>query len=192
MLMKLSWARGVEVCLQIPSGYLSAQCLFFVLFFQPAVNNFNGFWISPWYTNKSSGLILPLILRISSDAKWKQNSLLCNSLTASLLLRDWSWQGRKRSHNPLSATSLQAVKSEECRKSRQRPGSWNLSPRHQLWHPGQGEKAGQGMNCSLPLPLLCVKPLNPCPKGSQGAPARQGASNNAPVVLPGFSERCSI
>lgn len=47
MLMKLSWAKGVEVCLQMPSGYLSAQCLFFVLFFPPAINNFNGFWISP-------------------------------------------------------------------------------------------------------------------------------------------------
>lgn len=81
MLMSLSWAKGVEICLQKPSGYPSAQCLFFVLFFQPAVNSFNGFWISPWYTNESSVLILPSTLCISSDAKWKQNSLLCNSWT---------------------------------------------------------------------------------------------------------------
>lgn len=78
MLMSLSWDKGIEICLQKPSGYLSAQWLFFILFFQPAVNNFNGFWISPWYTNESSVLLLPLTLSISSDAKWKQNSLLCN------------------------------------------------------------------------------------------------------------------
>lgn len=78
MLMRLSWAKSVKICLQKPSGYLSAQCLFFVLFFQPAVNNFNDFWISPWYTNESSVLILPVTLCISSDAKCKQNSLLCN------------------------------------------------------------------------------------------------------------------
>lgn len=83
------------------------------------------------------------------------------------------------------------VESEERRKSRRRPAPRNLSPGHHLWHPRQGGPAGQGMNCSLPLPLLCTKPLNPCPKGSQGAPARQGASNNAPLVLAGFSERCS-
>lgn len=163
MLMKLSWAKGVEVCLQMPSGFLSAQRLFFVLLFQPAVNNFNGFWISPWYTNKSSVLILPLILCISSDAKWKQNSLLCNSLTASLLLWDWSWQGRKGSRNPLSATSLQVVKSEECRKSRWRPDPWNLSPRHQLWHSRERRKSRAEDELQLaPSTALC-KAFEPLP-----------------------------
>lgn len=140
MLMRLSWAKGVEICLQKPSRYLSAQCLFFVLFFQPAVNNFNDFWISPWYTNESSVLILPVTLCISSDAKCKQNSLLCNPEPCAPV--GLALTGKERQPQPfLCHQPSGRVKAEACRKSRWKPDPWNLSLRHQLWHPRQGERA---------------------------------------------------
>lgn len=191
MLMSLNWTKGIEICLQKPSGYLSAQCLFLVLFFQPAVNNFNGFWISPWYTNESPVLILRLTLPISSDAKWKQNSLLCNPELYSpvgLVLT-----GKERQpqlflcHQPSGQSSQKSAESQG--------GDLILETCLQgisSGTPGKEKKTGQRVNCSLPLPQLYIKPLNPCPKGSQGAPARQGASNNVPLVLTGFSKCCSI